>query len=235
MFKNLKTNKKYQLIIVIIILVLLILGLFFVFRKKEANYDSKLINKDYGYIYTYTENNTGTFSKQVPHINLPVENINEEIDSFVSPYLNKDDNIITYDYSLTNNILSLVIRIISFKEQNAPINYFKTFNINLDSLEIISAEELLKLFKIDNDYVQKKLEKKFQDFYYELVFDAKVDESKCNLECFIERRGFFGYMQDVNYYVSDSKLIVYKPFIINSSTWEYKYFKDFSFSFEIVG
>ena len=41
-------------------------------------------------------------------------------------------------------------------------------------------------------------------------------------------------MQDTYYYIDNGKLIVYKPFIINSSAWEYEYFKDTDFSFKIV-
>ncbi len=229
---NKKSKKKFISIGICLIILSLVI-IVFVF-KDQKNYSKNLINENYDYVYTYTEKNTGTFTKQIPHVNLEVENVNNKIDNFTLQYLNTDDNIISYQYSITNNILSLVIRIISFKGENPPINYFQTYNINLDTLEEITDEELLKAFKVTTDNVLEKIEKKFKDFYYDLVFAKKVDETKCNVECFIDRRGFYGYMQDINYYVNNGKLIVYKPFIINSSTWEYDYFKTYDFAFEIA-
>ena len=223
------------LVMGILTIIFICIGIFYALKNNDSNYDKKLIDQNYDYVFTYSEINTGRFTKQVPHININISSINDEIDSFVIDYLNKDDNIITYDYAVTNNVLSIVIRIISFTSENAPINYFKTFNINLDTLELISSKDLLSAFDVTEEFVQKKIEEQFKDYYYDLVFEEEVNESKCNLECFIERRGFFGYMQDINYYVDDGKLIVYKPFIINSSTWEYEYFKDEDFSFVIVG
>ena len=236
--KKKKTSKNKYLIPVImgiLTIIFICIGMFYALKDDNYNYNAKLINKDYDYVYTYKEINTGRFTKQVPHINLDISSVNEEIDSFTANYLTKDDNIISYEYAITNNILSVVVRIISFTSKNAPINYFESFNINLDSLEIISNKDLLSAFKVTEEFVQKKIEEQFKDYYYDLVFANEINESKCNLDCFIERRGFLGYMQDVNYYVDDGKLIVYKPFIINSSLWEYEYFKDEDFSFVIVG
>lgn len=232
-----KTKMKKRIVIFSIILFLLIaiVSIIMYFSiKEEDDYHKKLINSNYDFVYTYKEINSTKFPKQIPHINLDVKNINEEIDNFVLEYINKDDNIITYNYSVSNNALSLIIRIISFAEKNAPINHFKSFNINLDTLEEVSNDEVLRAYNINSTDVQNKIEAQFKDYYYDLVFAEKINEQVCNLECFIERRGFFGYMQDTYYYIDNGKLIVYKPFIINSSAWEYEYFKDTDFSFKIV-
>ncbi len=236
--KKKKTSKNKYLIPIImgiLTIIFICIGMFYMLKDDDSSYNEKLINQDYDYVFTYKEINTGRFTKQIPHINLDISSVNEEIDNFTANYLNKDDNIISYEYAVTNNILSVVVRIISFASNKAPINYFKSFNINLDTIEVISNKDLLSAFKATEEFVQEKIEEQFKDYYYDLVFKEEIDETKCNLECFIERRGFLGYMQDVNYYVDDGKLIVYKPFIINSSLWEYEYFKDEDFAFVIVG
>ena len=230
-----KNKYLFPLIMGILTVIFICIGMFYALKKDNDNYNGILIDPNYDYVFTYNEINTGHFTKQVPHINVDINSVNENIDSFVADYLTKDDNIISYEYNVTNNILSVVVRIISFTSKNAPINYFRSFNINLDNLEVISDKDLLSAFKITEEAVQEKIEEQFKDYYYDLVFKEQINESKCNLDCFIERRGFFGYMQDVNYYVNDGRLIVYKPFIINSSTWEYEYFKDEDYSFVIVG
>ncbi len=232
MLKKKKFSKK--LLIILALCFLSIILLVYYFTSDNDDYTKKLIDSSKDFVYTYKEYTISKFTKQIPHINLNVLNVNEEIDNFVLDYVN-DDNIITYKYSISNNVLSLVIRIISFNGDKAPLNYFKSFNINLDTLKEANSDEVLKAFNITSEDVLEKIEKQFNDYYYDLVFQEKINEQVCNLQCFLQRRGFLGYMQDVNYYIDNGKLIVYKPFIINSSTWEYEYFKDCDFSFKIVG
>lgn len=232
MLKKKKISKKGLIILLLSIISIVLLIYYF---TNDNDYTRKLIDSSKAFVYTYKDYSTSKFTKKIPHINLNILDVNEEIDNFVLDYVNKDDNIINYKYSISNNVLSLVIRIISFDGDRAPFNYFKSFNINLDTLKEASSDEVLNAFNITSEDVLKKIEKEFNDYYYDLVFQEKINEQVCNLECFLQRRGFLGYMQDVNYYIDNGKLIVYKPFIINTSSWEYEYFKDCDFSFEVVG
>ena len=232
MSKKKKFSKTTLIIISLIVLSILLLVFYFI--NDTYDYSKKLLDSSKDFVYTYKDYSTTKFTKQVPHLNLSIVDINEKIDNFVSSYVNQD-NIITYKYSISNNVLSLVIRIISFTSEKAPLNYFKSFNINLDTLQEVDNAEVLNAYNITSEDVQAKIEKQFKDYYYDLVFQEKINETACNIECFIQRRGFLGYMQDVYYYIDNGKLIAYKPFLINTSTWEYEYFKDCDFSFKIVG
>lgn len=213
--------------------------LMLIFYKKDdtISYDNKKIDQSRELVYTNIDKTVGNFVKQVPYININSNNImqiNEEIDKFVSDYLEKEECVIYYEFDNNEDlILSVMIRIIDYEDDNAPKNYFKTVNINLNTLDIMEDAELLSFFKISEDYVQDKIETKFADFYWDLVTDNKIDSAKCNLDCFISKRGFLGYMVDLNYYVKNKHLIVYKPFLIATSNNEYNYFKDTDFLFEI--
>ncbi len=231
--KTSKKNKNISIIVAIVLFLIISIIIFYFFQGKKTSYSNYIIDKSKDLVFTYREINTGRFYKQIPHINLSFNGLNEDIDLFVSDYLNNDDNIINYKYNISNNILSLIIRIISFNSEKAPINYFKSYNIDLNHVKVIDDKELLNYFKISNELVLEKIQGQFKDYYYDLVVKGKIDEEKCNLDCFIGRRGFMGYMQDLSYYVDNGKLVIYKPFIINSSVWEYEYFKDEDFSFNI--
>ncbi len=238
---NKKTTFDVKYVPFIITMIVIIIGLFVgynLFRPKELNYKKYMIDNSKDLVYTNIDKSYGDYVKNVPYINLNTDAIsalNEEIELFVADYLDKAQCVIYYDYDINDGvILSLMIRIIDYAEDNGPINYFKTINIDLKTLNEMEDIDMLTAFKVTEKDIQKKIEEKFKDYFWDLVIDNKIDSASCDFECFVGRRGFLGYMSDVNYYVKDKKLVVYKPFLIATSQEEYDYFVDNEFVFEIT-
>lgn len=226
--KKISTSKYYPFIISLVVFIVMFGILMLIF------YSSGKIGKQKELVYTKIDKTMGNFFKVVPYVNVDISSVNDDIDDFVEEYLKKEKCSIYYDFSNTDDkILSIVIRVIDYDTKQAPRNYFKTINIDLNTSTLLTDKELLNYFKVNDEYVQKKIEKKFADYYWDLVTDNIIDDKLCNLDCFISKRGFRGYMSDLNYYVKDNKLVVYKPFLIATSTEEYNYFKDTDFLLEI--
>lgn len=60
--------------------------------------------------------------------------------------MNSAKSIITYEYDINGIILSLVIKVINNETTYAPEPYFRSYNINLETQEVISDQTLLEYF-----------------------------------------------------------------------------------------
>ena len=61
-----------------------------------------------------------------------------------------------------------------------------------------------------------------------------IEEMECDYTCYLGYRGVTDYLEDINYYIKDGKLVVYKPFIYSSIFGEEEYFTEDSFIFELT-
>lgn len=230
-------NNKNIIIISCATFVIIFIIFFMVFQNNNRNYNNIKVSKNKYLVYTKTENTTGKYSKEIPFLNIdsPVAvSINKDIDAFLSSFSSSNKNIIKYEYNINGIILSLVIKVVDYDTTYAPNVYFRTYNFNLDKLEAISDEALLEFFGIDEAVVQKKIEDKFKDYYYEELKEEYLNQNECDFDCFITYRGFQGYMENIHYYVEDGKLVLFKPFIFASIYGEEEFFKDEHFKFLIA-
>ena len=70
--------------------------------------------------------------------------------------------------------------------------------------------------------------------YKDEVAQGYMEEAECNYECYLGYRGVDDYLSELNYYIKDGKLVVYKPFIYSSIFGEEEYFNEDSFIFPIT-
>ena len=114
--------------------------------------------------------------------------------------------------------------------------YFKSYNINLKTLELYSNDQLMNLFGI-NDYsdVESVIASTFENYYDDIVNKGYYHREECDYDCFLLYRGIEDYLSDISYYVRDGNLIVFKPFQPYSIFGEEEYFTDKSFEIFIKG
>lgn len=230
-----KSDYLFQLIAIIAIIVIIIIA--FYQRKSTENYNDIKLDKGAYLVYTKYEDKSTKYTKEVPYVNLKADifkEVNSDILQFCDNYMNSDKSVITYEYDINGKILSLVIKVINNDTTYAPEPYFRSYNINLETEEVISDDVLLQYFNVSKSTVETKIKRGFQGYYSDLVKEKYYSSSECNYDCFLKWRGITNYLDYVSYYVRDGKLIAYKTFIAHSIFGEEEYFTDKSFEFEIA-
>lgn len=208
-----KKNKYLFYFFVVLTLVLLICYAFY--RKNLDNFNNYKIEKEKNLVYTKSKKNYDFYKQYKPFVNIKGELgdvVNKDIDNYMSNF--KEDNIgATYEYSLSGEILSLIIKVEDHSYvESATIYYYRSYNINLKTSEIIDNDKLFSYYDINNEQALNVLNKKIEEYYNKSVDEGYVDSDNCNYNCFLEGRFLTEDMDDVEYYVKDGKLYAYKPF-----------------------
>lgn len=225
-----KSKAKKLLILCIFAIIVIIVNQIYSNYRKNFNYLK--IDKSEYLVYTrYNQNN-----KEVPFINIDsneVKDLNEQIVEFCNTYVNVDDAKIQYEYAINGNYLSVVIKVINHKQLPSKI-VFSTYNINLKDRSVMTEEDLINYFNVNEDLVYARINNKFIDMYNDEVAQGYIEEGACSYECYLGYRGVEDYLSELNYYIKDGKLVVYKPFIYSSIFGEEEYFTEDSFIFQIT-
>lgn len=230
-------DTKKKLIIGVALLLIVLIMVFVYFNSHKNNYYKIKKNKDNYLVYSRIEKDRGANSIYVPYLNIDSEAsdaVNADIEAITNEYIEKGNCYITYEYDISGIILSLVLKIKEYNNKGLPDMFFKTYNISLETLELISDESLLDFYDVDTSTVEAVMENKFREHYDNLVNDTYYDPNECDYECFLAYRCFDNYLDDVSYYVENGNLIVFKPFNIFSFFGEEDYFKEDDFKFVIV-
>ena len=144
-FLRLDDNTKKSIIISLCILSIILLVILYIYQNRRDNYTSIKQDKNKYLVYEKTNIQDNDYPKYVPYINIKSTNIdivNKDIDDITKKYLDSEKASITYEYDINGIILSVVIIILDDKIDYNPEILFRTYNINLDTLELISNESL---------------------------------------------------------------------------------------------
>ena len=211
MEKNKSIIVKFSIGIVVVLLVLL---LYSFYNSSVDNYNILKKNKSEQLVYTKSLKKSGSFYQYIPSLNIDddiSQLINADIDNFLSSYSNNNVGI-SYEYNVHGKILSLVIVVEDYGYvEGASILYFKTYNIDLKRLVVVSDNKLLDYFNMSFSDVNQKLDEKLYGYYEDILKEDLIDYS-CDYQCFLESRDFSSSIDDVQYYVRDGKLFAYKPY-----------------------
>ena len=231
-FNKLDNSKKIPIAIITAIVLIVIIILFAVFKDKGSSYEiiKEYDNKDL--VYTVKSTKKDIFHVYVPYVNIKdsaIKEINEDINSYVDDYIDKEMVILSYEYDTNGKVLSLAVKTVDYENENYPLVYFKTYNINLETKKLISDNEILDAFDITSSDVNSAIEKQFKKWYKNLIKEGYFAESECDYDCFLDSRGVENYMDEISYYIDDGKLVVFKPFSFYSIYKEEEYFKEEDF------
>lgn len=197
LIETLKENKK----ILIILSILLIFVIFSsIFDKNE--YSDKLDDsKDY--IYTSRSNK----DSEMPYINLTSEEITNANIEILTKYLEISKNesgTMKYSYDNYSNIISLVISIIDNEGNLEKI----TYNIDTKSQSILTKEEIMDKFNLDDNKVKKIMEYNIKE-YYNYEKSKNYISKNCDFDCYITENAIDLY-NDYRFYIKDKELYIYK-------------------------
>ena len=235
--KKILKNKKIAIpLIGIITFFLVTFNIYFYINRSTLNTDYYSIKENNSLIvyprYTRTYKDITTI---VPYINLKkdiIGNLNEEILTLSNSYLSNINNVITYDYKISGDILSVVLQINCY-DQALPQVIFRTYNINLKEKKILDENAILDLYGIDKSFVANKIKERFEYFFKD-EREKKIFDEECDYKCFLYMRRIENYTDNIYYYIDSAKLYVYKEFNTYSIYNEEKYYKNTDFKIEIA-
>ena len=111
---------------------------------------------------------------------------------------------------------------------------FQTIHIDLKNGNILSDDDILKMYNINKEYINSYLETKFNTYYNDLVEGKFYTKEECNYECFLNNRGITtNYSDNVSYYIQDGVLTLFKFYYSASDYLEQQYFNDENYQFII--
>lgn len=115
-----------------------------------------------------------------------------------------------------------------------PIIHFDTYNIDLESGNILTDQDLLDIYQVSKKQVKVYLEAKFKKYYTDIVKNGYYTKKQCNYDCFLKNRGISkNYLEDISFYVEDGKLTLFKYYYRDSIYHEIEFFIDDSYQFLI--
>lgn len=226
-------KKDLMLFLVLSVCSILLIIIYFAYSSGDP-YNKVKIDKQLEIIYPVYEKDKFI----VPAININDENIgiiNQNIVNKANTYLAKKGSSISYNYSISGEIISLAIQYIELDEFNRPVVSFDTYNINVLKKHVLSDEEILSKLSVTEAEITNILSAKFKYFYKDEV-DKKILDGECDYECFLFMRGIENenYTEDRKLYLNEGNLYVLKSFNIYTSLNEEKYFTFNDYLFQIT-
>ena len=211
-----KKEKNIPLFVSITVFLLVVIIGYYFYNKDNENYNNLKIDKSKYLIYTISKKESGSYNQYKPYLNINSEMadyINKDIDLYVNSF-DKDNVCITYETDLNGKILSLIIKVEDYSfAESAAVLCFRSYNLKLDTMELLTKEEVLNYFEMTEDDVSLRLDEKIRSYYDKLVDKGTVDGRKCNYNCFLKARKFESSNDNNEYFIRDGKLIVFKPFV----------------------
>ena len=225
---------KKIIIAIIVISIISISVIVFLINNKKYNYTNLLEKKDYDIVYTKTNTNIDN----VPYINInndSINKINQEIESIYQNYLIFSPNGFNYSYSVSGNILSVIItaQVVHPESTHYDIIY-KSYNIDLANLKVLTNKEILDKYNISEDKMKYYLYNKFLNYYNDLILNKYFTEKECDFNSFLESKNIDFMLDDFNFYINNKHLELYMYFNIFTKYKEENYFNEDSFHFIIT-
>jgi len=195
---------------------------------------NKDITNDPSKDIVYTSYKSNNYEQEVPNLNIKrVSNtINNEINTLVKPYIEKENALIEYHYNVSGNILSLIIAITETKNESVPDIIFKSYNINLKTLKVLSDDELLSLFDTNKNNTTNKINNIFKNYYNEELRNNIIPKTM-TYQDYLRIRNLEDISSKLYYYVDNSSLEVYVAYNIYSEEETDFYLEEVGYSFYI--
>lgn len=219
----------------VFIMITLLLYFFVFSTSKVKDYSVLKLDTAKNFIIMTSANN----AIKIPQLNIQgnsAQRLNQQILTDYKKYQNKTGVSYFVDSYESYPFLSIVLEIIYTEAGNTLYETTKyyTYNYDLKSEEWLSDIALLKQFDVSMKDVDKFLENKFLNYYYDLIEKEKLDASSCDYKCFLSSKEIDGYTDEISFSVEKGSLIIYRPFVITPINYDYKNFSSSDFRFVLV-
>ena len=203
--------------------------------SREKDYSALKLDTTKDFIFTISTDDT----IKIPQLNVRGESarsLNQEILTDYKRYQKKAGVSYSVESYESSPFLSVVLEVVYTEIGNTLYETTKyyTYNYDLQSEERLSDDALLKQFNVSMKDIDKFLENKYLNYYYELIEKGKLDASSCNYKCFLSSKEIENYTDDMSFSVENGSLILYRPFAITPINYDYKNFSSLDFRFVVV-
>ena len=222
-----KKYKNYFYLTIILLILLIGYGIYVI----QNNNKNVIIDSSKDIVFTIYKSTS--YKQEVPNINIKKlnNNINNEINKLVEPYLEKENVSIEYKYNINGNILSLIIIISETKDESAPNLYFKTYNINLKKLKVLSDKEVVNLFDTNKSKITKGINEIFTNYYNEELEYSIIPNM--TYQEYLKMRKLDNINDKLYFYISNNNLEVFVQYNIFSEVEKSFYLEDVGYSFNL--
>ena len=222
-----KKYKNYFYLTIILLILLIGYGIYVI----QNNNKNVIIDSSKDIVFTIYKSTS--YKQEIPNINIKKlnNNINNEINKLVEPYLEKENVSIEYKYNINGNILSLIIIISETKDESAPNLYFKTYNINLKKLKVLSDKEVLNLFDTNKSKITKGINEIFTNYYNEELEYSIIPNM--TYQEYLKMRKLDNINDKLYFYISNNNLEVFVQYNIFSEVEKSFYLEDVGYSFNL--
>lgn len=222
-----KKYKNYFYLTIILLILLIGYGIYVI----QNNNKNVIIDSSKDIVFTVYKSTS--YKQEIPNINIKKlnNNINNEINKLVEPYLEKENVSIEYKYNINGNILSLIIIISETKDESAPNLYFKTYNINLKKLKVLSDKEVLNLFDTNKSKITKGINEIFTNYYNEELEYSIIPNM--TYQEYLKMRKLDNINDKLYFYISNNNLEVFVQYNIFSEVEKSFYLEDVGYSFNL--
>lgn len=206
------------LIIVVAVFIIVFLIIYGYYKINSRNFDNIKIDKSKYLVYTKEVREADNYIQEIPYVNIKGstgKSVNNDIVNYLNNYT--DNNIATsYEYSINGIVLSLILKVYDHsKTESSTISSYRAYNINLDTLELLGNEVIFNYLEVDEDSINDGIGEYLNNYYDKLVNKSIINKNECDYNCFLESRDIKSdnYTDNVEYFIRDGKLIIFKPMV----------------------
>lgn len=206
--------------------VLIHMSLYYFRYKNVASYENLLKNSNYDIVYQIDN---------VPVINIAgtsIDDINLKINEDYQLYVNQLDGTVEYEYNVSEDCLSILLIVRRIIDGMTFLEY-KSYNVDLYTLNELSYQEILDKFEITQDDLKFYLQNKLFNYYEDLLNKKMLDKKKCDFNCFIYECNIEGFDNTNTLYINKNHLVVYNYFNVYNDFDYSSYFTEDSFRFNV--
>ena len=211
-----------MIVVLVLTIVATIIKIMYVNR-----YQKYKVNQKEDFIYTKVEYKKS--NSAIPYVNLNTsfaKNLNKQISALADTYRSSDtsNNSMSYRYNINANIVSLVIIFKSVNDNDELTFDFVTYVFDLDKgAKVLDDEEILARYNLTEEDVSDEIEKQMKQKYKYEIKEEILPEG-CDFSiCFLRLRGIDNYTDNVNYFIENEELVVYKSYDVYSE-YDFKFY-----------
>lgn len=142
---------------------------------------------------------------------------------------NIEDNLKKENFDVKKSENRYIYSILATNEENEI--KFISYNIDLDTGEELTNEELASRFNLTLEDIYSKIEERLQKYYNEELEQGYIDPYECNISCY---KSFYRNISDIknNYtlYVKNNKLYIYISFDDDTMMDDKEYFNNLKYN-----
>ncbi|MBQ7139916.1 MAG: hypothetical protein IJO32_00250 [Bacilli bacterium] len=218
----------------IVILTLIVGGISILFLNTQSNSKveiKKFKNKEY--VFTTNQKNNDI---KCPYINIDSDEIdkinNDIIYKYYSVIQNKYSKM-DYEYSINNNHLSLIIKIINMKsEDDYEKKEYISYNVNISSKKEITNDELLKAHNLSQSEINNNIYEKLKNAYEIESNEMYIEPQECDFNCYLKIHEVDDLETKLVYFIDkENKVIGYLNHVLETVYFDKNDYKEFTSQF----